>query len=419
MPCHPARARHLLKKGKVKVFRKHPFTIILTEREGGYRQDLQTKIDPGSRTTGLAIVGHFKRGKRLIWTSNLEHRGLQVKSNLDSRRASRRSRRNRKTRYRPARFNNRTRPKDWLPPSLMSRVHNIETWYARLWRYTGYNCISVERVRFDMQLLDNPEISGVEYQQGELQGYEVREYLLEKWGRKCAYCSAENIPLEIEHIVPKSRGGSNRVGNLTLACRDCNVTKGKQTADEFGFPNLQKQAKKPLKDASAVNATRNAIWWMLYNSGLPLEAGTGGRTKYNRIKQGYPKNHWIDATPVGESGEDVFIHSKQDWLDFKATGHGSRQMCRVNKYGFPRTKAKQRSKSIHGFKTGDIVKAVVPKGKYAGTYVGRVAVRSSGFFDIKTKTGKVTVSYKYCQVQHHSDGYNYERRRAFPPQPEG
>ena len=192
----------------------------------------------------------------------------------------------------------------------MSRVHNIETWCARLWRYTGYNCISVERVKFDTQLMDNPEISGVEYQQGELQGYEVREYLLEKWGRKCAYCQKTDTPLEIEHIVPKSRGGSNRVSNLILACRECNVNKGNKTADEFGFPKLQKQAEKPLKDASAVNTIRNAIWWMLYNSGMLLKAGTGGRTKYNCIKQGYPKDHWIDATCVGESGENVFIHTK-------------------------------------------------------------------------------------------------------------
>ena len=56
------------------------------------------------------------------------------------------------------------------------------------------------------QLMANPEISGIEYQQGELQGYEVREYLLEKFGRKCAYCGAENVPLEVEHIIPKSRG---------------------------------------------------------------------------------------------------------------------------------------------------------------------------------------------------------------------
>ena len=174
MPCHPARVRQLLKAGKAKVFRKHPFTIILTEREGGHTQDTQLKIDAGSRTTGLALVGHFKRGKRLIWAGNLHHRGLQIKLDLESRQALRRSRRNRKTRYRPVRFDNRRRAKGWLPPSLMSRVHNIDTWCGKLWRYTLYNAISFEHVKFDMQKMENPEISGVEYQQGELQGYEVQ-----------------------------------------------------------------------------------------------------------------------------------------------------------------------------------------------------------------------------------------------------
>jgi len=134
---------------------------------------------------------------------------------MDSRRAIRRSRRSRKTRYRKPRFNNRTRPKGWLPPSLMSRVFNIETWVARLRRYCPITAISLELVRFDIQKMQNPEINGIEYQQGELFGYEVREYLLEKFGRKCAYCCAEGIPLQVEHIIPKTRGGSNRVSNLT------------------------------------------------------------------------------------------------------------------------------------------------------------------------------------------------------------
>ncbi|MEL6526890.1 MAG: RRXRR domain-containing protein, partial [Chloroflexota bacterium] len=54
MPCHPARARELLKKGKAAVFRQYPFTIILLER--GDTQETQVKVDPGSKTTGLAIV---------------------------------------------------------------------------------------------------------------------------------------------------------------------------------------------------------------------------------------------------------------------------------------------------------------------------------------------------------------------------
>jgi 5-methylcytosine-specific restriction endonuclease McrA len=85
----------------------------------------------------------------------------------------------------------------------------------------------MELVKFDTQLMENPDISGIEYQQGELAGYEVREYLLEKWGRKCAYCSETDLPLQIEHIIPRSRGGSDRVSNLTLACEGCNRLKGK------------------------------------------------------------------------------------------------------------------------------------------------------------------------------------------------
>ena len=188
------------------------------------------------------------------------------------------------------------------------------------------------------------------------------------------------------------------------------------TATEYGYPNIQKLAKRPLRDASAVNATRNKLLEILCEVGVPVEWDTGARTKYNRIKQGYVKDHWIDAVCVGESGEDVFIHPSQTWLEIKATGHGSRQMCRVNKYGFPRVskdgkraKAKSRAKTVHGFKTGDIVKAIVPSGKYEGTHVGRVAVRSSGSFDIKTATSKVTVNHKYCQVKHFSDGYTYKK----------
>ena len=129
---------------------------------------------------------------------------------------------------------------------------------------------SVELVKFDMQQMQNPEISGAEYQQGELAGYEVREYLLEKWHRTCAYCGKKDVPLQVEHIQPKANGGSNRVSNLTLACQPCNHRKGSQPIAVFlkGQPDLlkkiQSQAKAPLKDAAAVNAAR----WALVNLSL-------------------------------------------------------------------------------------------------------------------------------------------------------
>jgi hypothetical protein len=188
MPCHPARARKLLKKGKATVYRRYPFTIIMTRRLGGDLQPIEVKFDPGSRTTGIALVGHFERGSEVIWAGNLNHRGLQVKSNLVSRRSIRRSRLHSKSRYRSARFLNRRRPKGWLPPSLRSRVDNVKNWMLKLSRLAPLTQIAVETVRFDTQKLQKPEISGVEYQQGELAGYELREYLLEKWSMCLLWC---------------------------------------------------------------------------------------------------------------------------------------------------------------------------------------------------------------------------------------
>jgi len=403
MPCHPARARELLGKGKAAVYRRYPFTIILKDREGGDVQPVAFKVDPGSRTSGIVMVADFKRGKRVIWAAELEHRGQVIKKKLLARRQQRRGRRHRKTRYRKPRFLNRRKEKGWLPPSLLSRIQNIATWLIRLHRFAPIVSISQELVRFDTQLMENPDISGVEYQQGELQGYEVREYLLEKWGRKCAYCGITGVPLEIEHIIPKTRNGSNRVSNLTIACHDCNQEKGNQTATEFGYPHIQAQAKKPMQDAAAVNSTRWALYDWFKSTGLPVEVGTGGRTKYNRTRQGYYKAHWTDAACVGESGQDVFIHAQHTPLLIKATGRQSRQMCRVDRYGFPRTKPKQ-SRTVHGFQTGDVVRAIVPKGKNAGTHIGRVVVRAMGSFRVGKADG---INWKRCQSVHKNDGYEY------------
>lgn len=418
MPCHPARARELLRDGKAAVYRRFPFTVILTDRENGDVQSVAFKVDPGSKQTGIALVADFKRGKRVIWAAVLEHRGRQIKDALESRRALRRSRRNRHTRYRAPMFDNRRRPSGWLPPSLQSRVENVLTWLCRLNRACPLDSVSQELVRFDTQLLQNAEISGVEYQQGELVGYEVREYLLEKWQRTCAYCGAKDMPLEIEHITPKTRGGSNRVSNLTLACHHCNQKKGTQTAAEFGFPEVQKRAKQPLKDATAVNASRWALYHRLKTTGLPVEIGTGGRTKSNRTQQAYPKAHWIDAACVGESGDRVHIVPDHIALHIKATGHGSRQMCRTDAYGFP-IRYRLPQKRHFDFQTGDMVKANVLSGKYSGRHIGRVACRATGSFDIKTDYGKVTVNHKTCQIIHRSDGYTYYRKeeQRLPPQP--
>gem|GEM_PF-5112043 len=132
----------------------------------------------GSTTTGIAIVQEGT--DRVVFAAELTHRGQAIRDALLSRTASRRSRRQRHTRYRKPRFLNRTRPKGWVAPSLNHRVQTTETWVRRLRRVCPIAAISMELVRFDTQLMQDAEVSGIAYQQGELGGYEVREYLLEK-----------------------------------------------------------------------------------------------------------------------------------------------------------------------------------------------------------------------------------------------
>jgi 5-methylcytosine-specific restriction endonuclease McrA len=412
-PIHPAQARQLLKNKKAAIFKRFPFTLILKDASSNAEvQPLRIKIDPGAKTTGFVLVNGATG--EVIFAAELQHRGFQIRDALTSRRQLRRGRRNRKTRYRAPRFNNRKRNEEWIPPSLQSRVENILTWVKRLQKLSLIDSISQELVKFDMQIMQNPDIQGSEYQQGTLAGYETREYLLEKWDRQCAYCGIKDVPLQVEHINPRSKGGSNSISNLTLSCEKCNLKKGTQDIKDFlkkdtkKLESILKQAKKPLESAAAVNTTRFTLLNVLKATNLPVETGSGGLTKFNRIQQGLEKTHWIDAACVGLGTPILNIKGVKPLL-IAAKGHGTRQMCRTDKYGFP-TRYVPRIKFVHGFQTGDIVKAVVKTGKKVGVYIGRIATRSTGSFNISTKTGLVQgISYKHCKTVHKKDGYSYSK----------
>lgn len=405
-PCKPSMAHKLLTANKAAVFKRYPFTIILKKTVMATPEPITLKIDPGSQITGIALV----QKEKVIFGAELTHRGQAIKASLESRRSLRRGRRNRHTRYRQARFINRKRSEGWLAPSLQHRIETTMTWVKRLIKLAPISSIIQELVRFDLQQLENPEISGIEYQQGELLGYEVREYLLNKWERKCAYCGAKNVPLQVEHIHPKAKGGTNRISNLCLACEKCNTKKGTQNIEQFlakkpeVLKRILSQAKRPLKDAAAVNSTRWALFNRLKETGLNVSTGSGGLTKFNRTRLNLPKTHWIDAACVGRVESLEVLTSKP--LLIKATGHGTRQMCRTDKLGFP-SRYVPKLKFVKGFQTGDIVKAVVTSGKKIGTYIGRVAVRTSGSFNIFASELVSGISYKYCQTVHRKDGYSY------------
>jgi 5-methylcytosine-specific restriction endonuclease McrA len=426
MPCSEKRARLLLERGRARVHRLMPFAIRLTDRRlvQGALQPLRLKLDPGSKETGVAIVREATSDAAgepdafVLSLAEIIHRGRQISEALTSRRSMRRARRGRKTRYRAARFNNRRKPTGWLAPSLRHRVDTTAAWVRRFIKLAPITALSMELVRFDMQAMENPEISGVEYQQGTLQGYEVKEYLLAKFGRSCSYCDATDRPLEAEHIVAKANGGSDRVSNLTLACRPCNQKKGKLALEAFlrrdpaRAKHILARAKAPLRDAAAVNATRLALLDALRSFRLSVETGSGGQTKYNRRRLEMPKSHALDAACVGN------VHAVSDWqrpvLRIKCAGRGSYQRTRLTAHGFPRGYL-MRDKRAFGFQTGDMVKAVVPSGKKAGTHVGRVAIRATGSLNIQTAAGVVQgISYKHCRVIQRGDGFAYSTSTVAP-----
>lgn len=418
MPCSEKRARLLLHRGRARVHRVVPFVIRLVDRtrSDSALQPVRVKLDPGSKTTGVALVREAEDGAHILNLIDLAHRGAAISKALTGRASLRRGRRGRNTRYRAPRFLNRTKPKGWLAPSLRHRLETTLSWVGRLQRWAPVAGIAQELVRFDMQAMENPDIEGVQYQRGTLVGTEAREYLLAKWARRCAYCDAENVPLEIEHIRPKAAGGSNRVSNLTLACHPCNQRKAAKPIEMFlsGQPErlrrILAQAKEPLKDAAAVNSTRWALFGSLKATGLPVEVGSGGKTKWNRERLGVPKGHALDAVCVGD------VAGVQGWerpvLAVKATGRGAYQRTRVNAYGFPRGYL-MRQKRVHGFATGDRIKAVVPSGKNAGTHTGRVAVRAVGSFNIQTVVGLVQgIGHRHCRMVQRGDGYGYQHIKA-------
>ena len=406
-----AEARILLRNKLAVIHKIYPFTIRLRDNSCVSKDRAYTvKIDPGSRTTGIAITDD--KGS-VVMLAELEHRGSVVKKKLDSRRVVRHHRRQRKTRYREARFLNRTRPKGWLAPSVKSRADNVINFIKKYKKFLNITKVEIERVSFNVsQMSSETKLYGVDYQQGPLYQKKLRDFIFSRSNGKCSYCGAKAE--EIDHIIPRSNGGSNSTYNLAASCRACNEKKSNLSLKEFGklvgkdFSKIEPKALP--KDAAIVQSARNYMVREISKFVADTTTHDAWLTKYNRDELGLPKQHYYDALSVGETSSKFnFLTDKI--LQISAKGRGSRQMCRVDRYGFPRTSAKA-SKSVKGFQTGDIVKAIVPKGlKREGEYLGRVIVRSNGGFNIETnKETTQGIGYKYCSIVQRGDGYSYNHK---------
>ncbi len=346
MPCHPARARKLLRNGRaVPHHTRGIFGIRLLDRTRAQSevQDPGLRIDPGSITTGIAVTNDDDDEQRTVLAAvEIKHRAGIIKATMTQRRQHRRNRRGR-LRYRATRFNNRKRKPGTLPPSVDSlRVDTMRVVKTLLKMYPVAS-ISIEYNKFDPRLMQNPDIKGVEYQHGTLFGWHIRAYVLERDQGRCVYCKRSNVKLELGHVRPRAVG-SDRVDNLVACCRDCNIAKDNQHIEQLlkDQPKLLTSILERLQSsdlahaahAAHVNAALPAIVRDLLTLGLPIQYADAALVSWARHQLGVAKTHCYDAALQGNDFTSI-VSLPGKVLELRPSNGKSKQKANVDKHGTP------------------------------------------------------------------------------------
>ena len=343
MPCHPARARKLLRNGRaVPHHVRGIFGIRLLDRSRAecQVQEASLNIDTGSTISGFAVVSDDDKGERTVLALvELRHRAKNIKATITSRRQHRRTRRGR-LRYRAPRFNNRRREPGTLPPSVDSLRTDTMRVVNTLTSMYPISRISIETKKFDTQLMVNPDIKGVEYQQGTLFGWHIRAYILQRDRGRCVYCRRQNVRLELDHVRPRATG-SDRVDNLVACCRDCNISKANQPIEQFlsNQPELLKRIlerleRSNLASAAHVNAALPAIIRDFWQLGIPLSSTDAASVSWARQQLNVPKTHCYDAALQGHNFTNVASLPSQALVLSPRNGR-SKQKANVDRHGTP------------------------------------------------------------------------------------
>ena len=346
MPTRPSLARRLIRQGRAaKRWVKGVFTIQMTDISADdpdtVVDGVDLNIDPGASATGLAVSSERDGKRRTYALIKLRHRGNRIKNKLERRRSLRRNRRSR-LRNRKPRFDNRRRPDGWLAPSIHSRLANTLTWVGRLRQIFPVRHIRVGTAVFDTQLMQNAEISGEAYQRDTLHEWQLRSYVFHRDGRKCGYCgSSHKERYELDHIVLKSLGGTDRVSNLVVSCRECNADKANKTVAEFledrpaRLAAIRQIQQSSLSGAAHLNIILPELLKRLRTEGYSVSGHDSYTTSFTRRKLGLSKTHANDALCLGSPGELGLL--PHHTFVIQATGHGDRQMLRPpDRHGNPR-----------------------------------------------------------------------------------
>lgn len=393
-----AKVRILLKQGKAKVVHRCPFTIQLLYSSTNYTQKVTLGVDSGSKHIGLSATTKDK----VLFESDVELRN-NIVDLLSTRRQNRRARRNRKTRYRKPRFQNRRRKDGWLAPSVQNKVDTHLTVIRKVHEILPISKIVAEVASFDIQKIKNPEISGTDYQQGEQLGFwNVREYVLFRDGHKCQCCHGKSKDkiLNVHHIESRKTGG-DAPNNLITLCETCH------TGYHRGTVKLPKAIHRGMsfKDATFMGIMRWALYEKLNAIYPDVKLTYGYITKNTRIKNGLPKDHYIDARCI--SGNPNAI-SNGDVYYYKKVRCHNRQIHKntILKGGY--RKRNQAAYEVKGFRLYD---NVLWKGQKCFIF-GR---RSTGRMDLRLLDGthvNASVGYKNLKLLKMRSSYLIEQRKV-------
>ena len=380
MPCRKAKARKLLKNKKAKVIKIEPFTIQLLFECENQVQDITLGIDSGSKYIGLSATTISQE----LYSANVELRN-DIVDLLSTRRQNRRTRRNR-LRYRKARFNNRisSKKEGWLAPSIRQKIDTHMRIIKDVHKILPITKIIVETASFDIQKIKNPNIQGEEYQQGEQLGFwNVREYVLFRDGYKCQHCkgkSKDNV-LNVHHLESRKTGG-NSPNNLITLCETCH------NAYHQGKIKLKQKRGQSFRDASFMGIMRWAFYNKLKEEYQNVSMTYGYITKNTRIKNGLPKEHYIDARCI--TGNPLVKPLGYFYYIKKVRCH-NRQIHKAKILKGGKKKNNQAPYEVKGFRLFDKV-------KYQSELYYIFGRRSTGYFDIRkldgTKVNKGSISCK-------------------------
>ena len=344
-PTRPSRARRWLETGKaVRCWKHGRFAVQLINQQADdcTVPEMTLGIDPGTRKTGMAVTIQNQEGSKVVAAVEIHHRGSRITQAMSTRRSLRNNRRGR-LRRRPARFDNRTRKPGWLQPTLASIQANILTNVKHLRSLFPISKILIESCKFDPRLMADPNVEGKEYQESDRGRMQVREYVLQRDGRVCQYCGSRKGRIEVDHVVPQSKNGSDRVSNLVTSCRKCNQKKDNRSLAEFlkrkpaRLKKIEAQLKRSLSSASHMNYLMHLLRRELKKQGLPMQESDAISTAYTRKILGVKKTHANDAACL-ESPEKL-INVPTEVTVVRSVGHGKRKMLvKLSKHGTPEYK---------------------------------------------------------------------------------